>query len=350
MSTSRSRSVGNGECVQSAIAGVGSFLPSRVFTTADVEERLRLSSGAHAIPSSFGSMLRRTGVIERRYVEAGQNASDLAARAAKAALEEADFEPRDVPLLIFASSSQDLIEPATAHLVNDKLGSADTAFDVKNACNSFLSGMQVADSLIRAGQFDRALVCTGEAPSLVVNWSATTRRELKDAFGGYTLGDAGAAVVLERRADATGIDHVLFRSGSDLWDLCTVRGGGTMHQYDPEHRHFRVDGNMLRASFAEWGRIALEEMLEPTGTTFDDYDVVLVHQVTGAFLDDFLEITGLPADRTVPIVNRLGNIASASIPVQLDRARKSGRLGPGNRALIIGLGAGISLGIMTVQM
>ena len=94
----------------------------------------------------------------------------------------------------------------------------------------------------------------------------------------------------------------------------------------------------------------LEEMLEPTGTTFDDYDVVLVHQVTGAFLDDFLEITGLPADRTVPIVNRLGNIASASIPVQLDRARKSGRLGPGNRALIIGLGAGISLGIMTVQM
>lgn len=350
MSSAFAASRGFAPSTRSAVAGVGTYLPERVMTTADVEVRLRERCGAPELLPRFASMLGRSGVVERRYIDPADDVSDLAVRAARSALSDAGVAAEDVPLLIFASGSQDLIEPATAHLVNLKLGGAKTVFDVKNACNSFLNGLQVADAMIRSGSFERALVCTGEAPSLAVNWSVRTRHELREAFAGYTLGDAGAAVVLEARTDGAGIEHVSFRSGSRHWDLCTVRGGGSMHEYAPEHRWFRGDGNVMRAAFEEWGRTALDEMLEPTGTVVEDYDVVLVHQVTGAFFEAFLDVSRIPVERTVPIVDRLGNIASASIPVQLERARASGRLTSGAKVLVVGLGAGISLGLMTLRM
>src|SRR5690606_34858546 len=120
---------------------------------------------------------------------------------ARVAMEQAGIEAGDLDLIIFASSTQDLIEPATSHLVSNKLGSRAMVFDVKNACNSFINGMQVADGLIKAGTYRRVLVCTGEAPSEAIRWELRDWAHMKESFAGYTFGDAGAAIVLEARSN-----------------------------------------------------------------------------------------------------------------------------------------------------
>lgn len=337
--------------VRAAIAGVGSWLPDHVVTSEEVERRIAEASRVHGFVPPPGAVTERSGVRERRYKLPQDNASDMAVRAAERALAQADVSIGEIDLIIFASSSQDLVEPATSHLVSHKLG-ADGAmvFDVKNACNSFMNGMQVADGLIRTGQYEKVLVCTGEAPSEAIRWELKDWEHMKTSFAGYTFGDAGAAMVLEARSDGTGIRYLDFRTASRHWEICTLRGGGTMHPRDHEYSYFEGDGNSLRDAFIEVGPQILYDCFERTKTSFDDYDIVLFHQVTGPFLDLFLEITKVPESKVVRTVDALGNIASATMPLQLERAVNDGRAKPGSNVLWIGLGAGISVGVMVTRL
>ena len=337
--------------VRAAIAGVGSWLPDQVVTSEDVEQRITEASRVHGFAPPAGVVTERTGVRERRYKLPHEDASDMAVRAAERALGRAGTSIGEIDLIIFASSSQDLVEPATSHLISHKLG-ADGAmvFDVKNACNSFMTGMQVADGLIRTGQYEKVLVCTGEAPSEAIRWELKDSEHMKTSFAGYTFGDAGAAMVLEARSDGTGIRYVDFRTASRHWEICTLRGGGTMHPRDPEHSYFAGDGNSLRDAFIELGPQILIDCFERTKTSFDDYDIVIFHQVTGPFLDTFLAITEVPESKVVRTVDTLGNIASATMPLQLERAINDGRAKQGSNALWIGLGAGISVGVMITRL
>jgi acyl-CoA:acyl-CoA alkyltransferase len=337
--------------VRAAITGVGSWLPDHVMTSEEVELRITEASRAHGFTPPPGVVTERSGVRERRYKLPDEDASDMAVHAAERALTQANTSIGDIDLIIFASSSQDLVEPATAHLVSHKLG-ADGAmvFDVKNACNSFMTGMQVADGLIRTGQYEKVLVCTGEAPSEAIRWELKDWEQMKTSFAGYTFGDAGAAMVLEARSDGTGIRYLEFRTASRHWEICTLRGGGTMHPRDLEHTYFAGDGNSLRDAFVELGPQILFDCFERTNTSFDDYDVVIFHQVTGPFLDTFLAMTGVPESKVVRTVDMLGNIASATMPLQLERAIDDGRAKRGSNVLWIGLGAGISVGVMVTRL
>jgi 3-oxoacyl-[acyl-carrier-protein] synthase-3 len=339
-----------GPTVRAAIAGVGSWVPEDVITCEDVERRITEASRKHGFVPRPGVVLERTGVRERRYKRREDDASDLAVRAARRAIEQAGITVQDIDLIIFASSSQDLVEPATSHLVSHKLGARAMVFDVKNACNSFINGMQVADSFIRTGQYARVLVCTGEAPSEAIRWELEDWEHMKRSFAGYTFGDAGAAAVLEVRSDGTGITYMDFVAASHNWELCTLRGGGTMHPRDDEHSYFAGDGNSLRDAFIELGPHILMEMFQKTRTTFEDYDVVLIHQVTEPFLDVFLQVSTVPEEKIVRTVDHLGNVASATMPLQLDRAIADGRVKRGSNVLWVGVGAGISVGVMSTRI
>ena len=337
--------------VRAAIAGVGSWLPDQVVTSEEVERRIAEASRMHGFAPPPGVVTERSGVRERRYKLSSDNASDMAVRAAERALAQSGTSIGEIDLIIFASSSQDLVEPATAHLVSHKLG-ADGAmvFDIKNACNSFMNGMQVADGLVRTGQYEKVLVCTGEAPSEAIRWEVRDWEHMKTSFAGYTFGDAGSAMVLEARSDGTGIRYLDFRAASRHWEVCTLRGGGTMHPRDPEHSYFAGDGNSMRDAFIELGPQIIVDCFERTKTSFDDYDVVIFHQVTGPFLDTFLAITGVPESKVVRTIDTLGNIASATMPLQLERAMDDGRAKHGSNILWIGLGAGISVGVMVTRL
>jgi 3-oxoacyl-[acyl-carrier-protein] synthase-3 len=336
--------------VRAAIAGIGSWVPEEIVTNDEVERRITEASAKHGFVPRPGVILERTGVRERRYKRPEDDASDLAVRAAQVAIAQAGITVADIDLIIFASSSQDLVEPATSHLVSHKLGARAMVFDVKNACNSFMNGMQIADSLIRTGQYARVLVCTGEAPSEAIRWELTDWEHMKRSFAGYTFGDAGAAAVLESRSDGTGITFSDFVAASHNWEICTLRGGGTMHPRDHEYSYFAGDGNSLRDAFIELGPHILVDMFQKTRTTFDDYDVILFHQVTSPFLDVFLQVSGVPEDKIVRTVDTLGNVASATLPLQLGRAIEDGRVKRGSNVLWVGLGAGISVGVMSTRI
>ena len=168
-----------------------------------------------------------TGVRGVHVRSDGWQTSDLAVAAARRALEQS---PGAVDLLVFASASQDLIEPATAHIVAAKLGVAAPVMDVKNACNSLLQGMQVAEALIATGQARRALVVSGEQPSHAVRWRLEGANQFLRAFPGYTMSDGGAAVVLEA-SDRQGVGLIgsRFAAHSEYWSVGTLPTGGSVN-------------------------------------------------------------------------------------------------------------------------
>ncbi|MCW2956495.1 MAG: Ketoacyl-ACP synthase [Thermoleophilia bacterium] len=338
------------QVVRAGIAGIASWLPPDVVTSTEVERRIAEASGHSGFVPRAGIVEKLTGIRQRRYKLSHEDSSDLAVNAARIALADAGIEASDLDLIIFASTSQDLIEPATAHIVSAKLGASCPVFDVKNACNSFVNGVEVADAMIRTGSYQRVLVCTGEAASEGARWAIDDVEQMKLAFAGYTLGDAGAALVLEPRTDGTGVRYTDSMAASRNWGICTVLGGGTMRLRDLDAYYVTSDGNNLRDAFVEVGPQILLDCFARTNTTFDDYDVVLFHQVTEPFLDVFMSLSGVPEERIVRTIDTLGNIASATMPVQLDIAMRDGKAGPGSRVMAIGLGAGISIAVTTLQL
>ncbi|MFF3286563.1 3-oxoacyl-ACP synthase III family protein [Streptomyces sp. NPDC003023] len=319
------------------ITGVGSALPDTVLTS----HSLQREATAHLAKSLPGTLLAQaTGIDTRRVAADDEYASTLALRAGRRALAAASLDPHDVDLLLFASASRDMVEPATAHIVQDRLGSKAHALDVTNACNSFVNGIDVARNAVLAGRARRALVVTGETPTRAIRRTPADFAEFRAGFAGYTFGDAGAAVVLEP-VQRGGILDVDTETHSEHWAVGGIPGGGSRHPRGDEHTYFQGDGRELRGVFEKVGASVVERTLHRAGTDWDGFAKVLVHQVTVPYLERFAELTGVPTDKLVVTVPELGNIASASIGVQLERVHDE--LETGERVLFVGLGGGISI-------
>ncbi len=175
--------------LKAAFAGVGAYLPGGPVTTEDIHRKIYDTTG-YTVKNAL--LERLTGVRARHYRASDEQSSDLAVNAAECAMERASVSADEIDLLIFAACSQDLTEPATANIVQEKLGAKNAqALDVKNACNSFLNALDVADSHMRAGKSRRALVTVGETLSLGIDWNIHSADDLKSRIGSLTLGDAG---------------------------------------------------------------------------------------------------------------------------------------------------------------
>jgi 3-oxoacyl-(acyl-carrier-protein) synthase III len=327
----------------SRIAGVAAVLPERVRSSAEVEAMIE----GFRPPARI--VERVSGVRNRHVAADDEIASDLAVAASRKVLANTGTDPAGIDLLLFGSASQDMAEPATAHVVAAKLGLACPVMDVKNACNSLLNAVQVADALITAGQHDRVLVCTGEVPSRAIRWRVRDGAQFAESFPGYTLSDGGAALLVER-STGPGVLHVRFTADSTAWDIGTLPGGGSAHPRDVEYTYFRADGARLRAAFQRLDTSLLPDALAATGLTWDDLAVVCAHQVTVADLHRFTAATGIPPGRLVVTLPEHGNLASVTLPLQLATAIEQGRCGPGDTVALIGLAGGISLGIMVVRL
>lgn len=332
--------------VSTRIAGLGLFLPETTRRTADTETRLR--TGNPGLKLATGLIKRMTGVHTVHVRPDGWDASDLAVAAARRALEES---PGDVDLLLFASASQDLVEPATSHIVAAKLGIDAPVMDIKNACNSVVNAMQVADALIRSGQYRRVLIASGEGPSVAVRWDLKDHDEFIRSFAGYTMSDGGAALILEADdAGEAGILATRFVAASRHWEVGTLPGGGTMRPHDPEAAFFDMDGRALQQAFLDLGPQPVLDLLAENDWTWDDFDLVAIHQVALPYLPPIFERLGVPDDRTVLTIAEHGNLASVTLPLQLHLARERGMVRAGSRALLIGLAGGISLGLVAVRL
>jgi 3-oxoacyl-[acyl-carrier-protein] synthase-3 len=330
-----------------ALTGVAAYLPPGQRSSAEVESLIVASSPQLRVPRGIVELM--TGIRCRRVAADDVNASDLAAAAGRRVLDKTGIDPSDVDLLIYASVSQDLVEPATANIVQEKVGTHGPVFDLKNACNSFLNALQVAEALIQNGTYRTILVTVGELPSRCIKWSLRDRQDLRLSFPGYTLGDAGAAAVLQPSENGRGIYYRSFKTASRFWDLGVIPGGGSMHPRGDEWTYIQGDGSLLKDAFFEVGPAILQDALAATGTTCADYQRVLVHQVSMPFIRTFLDMSGVPQEKIVVTLPELGNMGAASLPVAFAVAEERGEIHRGDRLMWIGLAGGISMGVMLME-
>ena len=326
------------------ITGIAYALPAHEVATAELQRRVAVASGLLLPPGMFE---QATGITRRRVAADDEYASDLAVDAATKVLADTGTDPLDVDLLLFASATRDMAEPATAHVVQAALGSRAHALDVTNACNSFLNGIDLARSMILAGRARRALVVTGETPTRAMRPRIDGMAQARTAFAGYTFGDAGAAVLVEPVATG-GIVDVDSETHSEHWAAGGIFGGGSRHPRGDEHTYFTGDGHKLRRIFEKIGAGLIERVALRTGYAWSDYSRVLVHQVTLPYLERFVEVTGVPRDKLTITVDRLGNMASATLGVQMAQIRPD--LAAGDRVLLVGLGGGVSLMTMVWEV
>ncbi len=331
------------------IVGLGTYLPDQVLTSEELEARIRHDG---VVVMAEGFIERVTGVRTRHVAAASENASDLAEIASRRALEDAGINAGDVDLLIFAAASHDVIEPATASILQAKLGAHEAeTFDLKNACNSFVSALDVANAYVRSGLAQVVLVATGEIPSRAIDLRFASQKELMAKFAHLTMGDAGGAVVVTVAAEpGQGIVATAGLTRGELWHLGTILSGGTMFPRDlsPQRAYLRNRGCELEQCARSEMPPVVRAVLEAADWTAGSVDVVAMQQHTRKIVEEIVTMSGIPRDRAVLPLHHAGNAAAANIPLALGQARDEGRLVRGSRAMLFGGSSGFSVVVSAI--
>jgi 3-oxoacyl-[acyl-carrier-protein] synthase-3 len=318
----------------SRVVGCGSALPERRLTNLEL---------ATMVDTSDEWILQRTGIKERRIAAQGENTSDLAIGAAKAAMKQAGIHGPDVDLVVLATCTPDRTMPATAVRVQAALGmTGGIAFDVQAVCSGFVFALSVADNMIRLGQVRTAVVIGAETMSRIIDWS--------DRNSCVLFGDGGGAVVLcaERRAgdQPRGILSTHLYSDGRHQDKIHTDGGtsstqtaGKMHLEGREvFLHAVV--NLAQAS---------QEALMANGMTKDDLDWVVPHQANQRIVQTLGEKLQLPMAKIVLTLDQHGNTSAASIPLALAEAVEDGRIKENDLILTPTMGSGFTWGSALIR-
>ena len=340
------------------IAALGVHLPERVV---DNSELARMVEGPREVVALLPSLITRiTSCQSRHYAPPGTSPSDLAIAAVRQLLARSGLQLASIDTLIFSSTDMDTLEPATANIVQEKLGiRLINSFDVTNACNSFLQAMNIANSLIATGAAERVLICSGEIGSYVCNRRVENLADLDIKLGGLTLGDGGAAMVLERSDGRSGLTEINLKNVGEHWELCHV----------PETTDWRKrqDGLIHGWFYLKMSKLAVVAR-EMTQSYFEEYkkyrkvahgeddfvhgiDHIVPHQISRRFVE---WIARSVAPRSLPklaiTAHLYGNTASTAIPLALDMLIQQNRtqLGSGHQALFYGAASGFSIGHLRV--
>lgn len=314
------------------ITGVGSYLPDRVVTNDDLV--------AQGVDTSDEWVATRTGIRSRHFAEAGQTSSDLAFHAANRALAQAGIEAGDLDLIIVATSTPDFIFPSTACLLQGRLGNKGaTAFDLQAVCCGFVYALGVAEKFIRSGSHKRALVVGAEVFSRILDW--------KDRTTCVLFGDGAGAVVVEA-SETPGILATTMHADGSMAGLLSVPGQVSGGQVigDP---FLRMDGQGV---FKFAVRILAEvsgETCAAAGVAPETVDWLVPHQANIRIIESTAKKMGLPMERVIVTVDHHGNTSAASVPLALDEAMRSGRIQPGQKVLLEGVGGGFTWGAAMVQ-
>lgn len=320
------------------LLGTGSCIPDRVLTNHEL---------AQLVDTSDEWIVTRTGVRERRVIAPGQAVSDLATGAGRRALAESGLSAAEIELIVVATVTPDHVCPPTACHVQRKLGATRAAgFDLAAACSGFANALLVGHNLVATGAFANALVIGADALSAITDY--------QDRATCVLFGDGAGAVVLA--PDPTNreiLDHVVGIDGSRA-DLIMVPAGGSAKPASQEtldrREHFLgLDGRQVF-------RFAVSKMCEMVTTIAErnevavaDIDLLIPHQANRRIIDAAAAKLGIPVDRVLVNVERFGNTSSASIPLALDEAVRSGRLRPGDLVCTVAFGGGLSWGASLLQ-
>ncbi|MDI6638518.1 MAG: beta-ketoacyl-ACP synthase III [Bacillota bacterium] len=314
------------------IAGTGAAVPEGILNNFDLEKM---------VDTSNEWIVERTGIRERRIARDGEVTSDLAARAARLALDDAAVSAEDVDLVIVATVTPDMPFPSCACVVQGKIGASKAAaFDIGAGCTGFVYALSLAHSLVAAGRYSNVLVIGAETLSRIVNW--------RDRNTCVLFGDGAGAALVRPLEHGDGVIACILGADGTRGDLLTLPGGGSAHPashdtVDQGLHYIHMQGNQVYRFAVRTMVDATREVLDKAGLAEDDIDLVIPHQANQRLLDLAAERLGAP-EKVYSNVARFGNTSAASIPIALDEASRAGRLKADDRVLLVAFGAGLTWG------
>jgi 3-oxoacyl-[acyl-carrier-protein] synthase-3 len=325
--------------VRAKISSVGTYVPPRLLTNADLEKM---------VATSDQWITERTGIRERHIVDKGVATSDLAAEAARVCLEKRGVAAADVEVIIVATVTPDMFFPATACLVQDKIGAKGAwGFDLSAACSGFPYALQVGAKLIESGMQKKVLVIGADVMSSIIDY--------KDRATCVIFGDGAGAVLLEPCVDGEVgmIDYFHEIDGSGAPAL-NMPGGGSLHPPTAEtvaaNMHVvHQDGQAVYKFAVRKMAEAAETVLARNGVTGQDLSCFIPHQANKRIILSTAERLGMPLEHVVINIDRFGNTTAATIPMAMQTALDEGRLKKGDLVLLASVGAGFTVGATLLQ-
>jgi 3-oxoacyl-[acyl-carrier-protein] synthase-3 len=316
--------------MRSAVLGVGSALPERLVTNAEL---------ASQVDTSDEWIVERTGIRSRYIAGEGETTSSLATEAARRALEHAGVAASDIGLIVLATATPDQTFPSSATKVQAALGIDDcVAFDVHAVCTGFLYALTVADSMLRSGGAKNALVIGAETFSRILDW--------EDRATCVLFGDGAGALVLGAEDSERGIIATKLHADGRHNDLLFVDGGpsttGTVGKLRMKGREVFRHAVVNLAS-------VLNEVLEAAGLNTADVDWVVPHQANARILDATAKKLGLPREKVIVTVDRHANTSAASVPLAFDTAVRDGRIKRGDLVVLEAMGGGFTWGAAALR-
>jgi 3-oxoacyl-[acyl-carrier-protein] synthase-3 len=314
------------------IVGLGGYLPERVLTNHDLEA---------IVETSDEWITSRTGISERRMVADGEALVDLVERAGRTALEDAGVDPAAVDLLILATATVEQPIPASAAIVQPRLGLANAAcFDLSAACSGFTYALNVARQFIATGEATTVLVVGAECLTRYLDWTDRTTCVL--------FGDGAAAVVLQPAPQGEGILQIAWRTDGTLADLIAMPGGGcrfppwSAESIDKRLPFIKMRGNeTFKVAVRALTEIS-QAVLASAGIGVEEIDLFIPHQANQRIIQAVGQRLGLRDEQVFSNVHRVGNTSSASIPLAMVDARDQGRMSRGDLVLTSSFGGGLT--------
>ena len=315
------------------IIGTGSYLPEKVVTNFDMEKIL---------DTTDDWIYTRVGIRERRIIDDEDTTSDLAARAAKKALEDANVDVLDIDLIIVATSSPDMIQPSTACVVQRKIGAWNAAaFDISAVCSGFVYALSIGADLLMSNSYKKALIIGAEAYSRILDWS--------DRTSCVFFGDGAGAVVVSTDDKEKGILGSYLMADGRGYEIITMPAGGAKlpasYETVRNNQHaFRMDGKKIWDFVVDIFPKVVAKTLEKSGLTINDVDFIISHQANVNLIREGMKSIGLPMSKTHTTIEKYGNTSGASVSITLDDALKSGKINNGDTVILVAFGGGLTWG------
>jgi 3-oxoacyl-[acyl-carrier-protein] synthase-3 len=327
------------QSVRVKISSVGTYVPPRLLTNADLEQM---------VATNDKWITERTGIRERHIVDKGVATSDLGAEAARRCLAKRGIEASEVEAIIVATVTPDMLFPATACLIQEKIGAKGAwGFDLSAACSGFPYALQVGAKLVQSGAHKKVMVVGADVMSSIIDYT--------DRSTCVIFGDGAGAVLLE--PCATGevgmIDYWHEIDGSGAGSLY-MPGGGSLHPSSAEtvaqKMHFvHQDGATVYKFAVRKMAEATETVLAKNGVTGNDVDCFIPHQANKRIIVSTAERLGMPMERVIVNIDRFGNTTAATIPMAMQTAMEEGRLKKGDLVLLANAGAGFTVAATLLQ-
>src|SRR6266436_4035915 len=321
-----------------SITGVGSYLPEKILTNADLEKM---------VDTSDEWITSRTGIKERRLAAANEFTSDLATQAATRAMKKAGVTADQIDLIIVATITPDMPFPSTACLVQHKIKARRAAaFDLEAACSGFIYGLEIAQQFIMSRTYDTVLVIGAEKLSSIVDW--------KDRNTCVLFGDGAGAAVLQNRPNAHGLLTAVMGADGEKADLLFMPGGGsrcpaTAESVASRSHYLRMEGKETFKNAVQAMQTAAEEALRRCEIDITRIKCVIPHQANRRIIEAVGERLGAKPEQLFINVHKYGNTSAASVAIALDEAVSSGRVQRGDLILLVVFGAGLTWGAAVIE-